>query len=230
MVVPMKAYSYARVSGKSQVEGDGFTRQAAAIDAWAAVNGAEVVQEFQEEGVGGDNEWQDRPAFSDMIGLVLDNGVRTIVVENLGRLARAYVVQEHILIWFASKGITLISADSGEDITAAIQADPMKKLLIQMQGILFEFEKNSLVRKLKAARQRKQESDPDWSQGRKPFGAREGEPETLERMQELRDEGLGYKRIATALNTEKRGSRSGKPWRPESVRRILTREKNHEQI
>lgn len=224
----MKAYSYLRVSGKSQIDGDGFPRQRTAIDAWACLNGAEIVQEFVEEGISGDDEWQDRPAFQDMVDKVLGNGVRTIVVENLGRLARSYVVQELILIWFASKDIDLITADTGANITAEIKQDPMKKLIVQIQGILYEFEKASLVRKLRAARKRKKDAGHRVD-GRKPFGHRNGEPEAIQRMITLREKGLSYQDIATALDEEGFPTRvgrrkKGKTWAGESVRRILLRE------
>jgi hypothetical protein len=48
-------------------------------------------------------------------------------VERLDRLAREYVVQEQLLIYLASKGIVLLNASSGENITEAINSDPMKK-------------------------------------------------------------------------------------------------------
>ena len=219
----MKCYSYVRVSGKSQIDGDGFPRQRAAIDAWAAVNGYALVEEFEEKGVGGDNEWEQRPTFSDMVGKILDNGVRTIVVENLTRLARSVVVQEHILIWLASKGIALYSADTGENVVEAIQGDPMRKAMIQLQAVMSEWEKNSLVRKLRAARQRKQEGDPNWSQGRKKFGFRDGEKATLARMNQLRNSKLSFAKIAKALDEEGRSSRTGKPWSAETIRQILAR-------
>ena len=48
-----KAFGYLRVSGKSQVDGDGFPRQKAAIQKWAKANGFHIVQWFVEEGVSG---------------------------------------------------------------------------------------------------------------------------------------------------------------------------------
>jgi DNA invertase Pin-like site-specific DNA recombinase len=48
-----KAFGYLRVSGKSQVDGDGFPRQKAAIQKWVKANGYRIVQWFTEEGVSG---------------------------------------------------------------------------------------------------------------------------------------------------------------------------------
>ena len=110
--------------------------------------GIEIVREYVEQGVTGDASWSDRPAFQEMVSAILDNGVRTVIVENLTRLARAYVVQDAILVFLASKEVSLISAYTGEGVTAAFHGDPMKKVIIQMQAVFSALEKNSLVRKL----------------------------------------------------------------------------------
>ena len=90
-----KAFGYLRVSGKGQVDGDGFPRQLAAIKAYAAAHDIKIVKVFREEGVPGATEWEDRPAWMEMIGAL--NGVRAIVIEKLDRLARDLMIQEAII-------------------------------------------------------------------------------------------------------------------------------------
>ena len=218
----MRCFSYLRVSGKAQVEGDGFPRQRAAIEAWACINGAQIVREFVDEGVTGEADWDQRAGFEEMVGTLMINGVKTVVVENLTRLARAYVVQDSIITFLASRGYTLISADTGEDITEAVKGDPMKKAIIQMQAVFAELEKNSLVRKLRAARERRK-AEGHRVEGRKPFGFFPGERKTLARMQELRAEGLGYYSVAKALNSEGLTARGGGAWYQGTVQRIMKR-------
>ena len=46
-----KAFAYLRVSGKGQVDGDGFPRQLAAVKAYAAAHGVRIVKVFEEKGV-----------------------------------------------------------------------------------------------------------------------------------------------------------------------------------
>ena len=46
------AVSYLRVSGKGQIEGDGFPRQRAAIEAYAKANNIDIVAECRDEGLG----------------------------------------------------------------------------------------------------------------------------------------------------------------------------------
>ncbi len=102
-----------------------------------------------------------------MISAILRNGVRTIIVEGLDRLAREYRIQEQVLIYLAAKGIALYDARTGENVTEAIAAYPIKKM-IQMQGIFAELEKNLLVKKLRVARQSKKEEV--WKcEGRKGY-------------------------------------------------------------
>jgi DNA invertase Pin-like site-specific DNA recombinase len=48
----VKAFAYLRVSGKGQVDGDGFTRQLSAIKTYAAEHQIKVVQVFRECQVG----------------------------------------------------------------------------------------------------------------------------------------------------------------------------------
>ncbi len=221
----MKAFSYLRVSSKGQVERDGFPRQRQTIAATAKNLGIEIVKEYHDDGVTGDSDWFDRPSFQAMISDILANGVRTIIVENLSRLARAYVVADAIIVYLASKNITLISADTGEDVTAAFHGDPMKKALIQMQAIFAELEKNTLIRKLRAARVRARQ-EKGTCEGRKAFGEREGEAEILELIRSLRRKPKGGKRMAFAeiaakLNGDSIPTRTGRPWHGEVVRRLL---------
>ena len=190
--------------------------------------GFEIVGEFQEEGITGDSTWTDRPAFQEMIGAILNNGVRTVFVENLTRLARAYVIADAILVYLASKRITLISADTGEDVTAAMSGDPMKKAMIQMQAVFSELEKNSLVRKLNAARARKR-AETGRCEGVKPYGTLPGEAKAVARMRQLRRKPVGknkrlsFARIADQLNAEGIPTRGGKPWAASTVKQILNR-------
>lgn len=151
-----------------------------------------------------------------------------MIVENLTRLSRAYVVQDAILVFLAAKNVSLVAADTGEDVTAAFHGDPMKKAIIQMQAVFSELEKNSLVRKLRSARQRKR-IEEGRCEGVKPFGTFPGEPEAIATMRRLRRKQQGkakrmsFSKIAAHLDGAGIPSRSGKPWTGEAVRKILGR-------
>jgi DNA invertase Pin-like site-specific DNA recombinase len=66
-LIMKKAFAYLRVSGKGQVEGDGFTRQLEAIRKYAAANDLKIVKVYREEGVSGTTDWESRPAFAEMM-------------------------------------------------------------------------------------------------------------------------------------------------------------------
>lgn len=218
------AVAYCRVSGQSQISGDGFPRQLAAIRACCLAKGFDLVHEYLEEAVPGKLDEESRPAFQEMIADLLGNGCRTIVIEGMHRLAREYRTQEHLIIYLASKGITLISADTGEDITDAMMGDPMRRALVQIQGIFAELEKNLLVAKLAKARQRKKEKTGKGT-GRHAFGEKPEEVQILETMKALDSSGNSCRKIAEMLNIRGIPSRSRKLWRSSTVAKILAREK-----
>ena len=63
-------------------------------------------------------------------------------------------------------------------------------------------------------------------EGRKPFGYYPGEKTALDRISALRNEGLGFDRIAARLNDEGIPTRTGKRWHGVVVNRILTGRKS----
>lgn len=218
-----KVFGYARVSGQGQVEGDGFRRQEEEIQTYCKANKIELVKIFQEKGVSGTTDETQRPAFQDMLTAILNNGVRTIIVEGLDRLAREYRIQETLLIFLASKGISLIDARTGENVTEAISADPMKKALIQIQGVFSELEKNLLVKKLRAARKVEAEKNGKC-EGRKNY--QEAAPELVARIKSLyrkprNGERPTLKKIADQLNGEGLYSLAGKPWTAANLSRVI---------
>jgi site-specific DNA recombinase len=220
------AVGYLRVSGKDQTkeDKDGFPRQTESVTRCAESKGYTLLRCYEEQGVAGKLNEDHRPAFQEMVAELLNNGCRTIIVEAMHRLAREYRTQEHLIIYLASKGLTLISADTGEDITAAMMGDPMRKALVQIQGVFAELEKNLLVHKLAKARKRVKARD-GRCEGVKPYGHRDGEQATLARMQELRAAGTAVDTIASILNgegvpTRGRGGKQGL-WYGATINKIL---------
>src|ERR1035437_10709291 len=112
-----KAFSYLRVSGKGQIDGDGFKRQQDRISKYAKANRLEVVQEFRDEGVSGTKEALERPGLTDLFVAIKANGVRLVLVENATRVARDLMVSEIILAEFRKLGVKVASADGDVDLT-----------------------------------------------------------------------------------------------------------------
>lgn len=228
----MKAVAYLRVSGASQVSGEGWDRQLDAINAYASAHDCEIVNVYREEAIPGKTEMDQRPAFMSMLADLLSNGCRTIIVERLDRLAREFRIQEELLLYLMRHELTLISSDTGENITAAMSADPMRKFVVQLQGLLAELDKNLLVAKLRKARANVRArgqfagGNIPYGQTRKhpsaiELGRAEAERDTAERIRELRAEGSSLKRIGETLSSEGRSPRGGGKWHQSTIRAIL---------
>lgn len=220
----IEAVGYCRVSGKGQTAGTGLDRQEQAVRAYAKKNNYNLTQVYCEAHTGTKT---DRPIFTDMLSDLLSNGCRVIIVECLDRLARDLAVQMQIIALLSSKGVTLINAMTGADATNP--SDPMAVAMLQMQGCFAQLDKSLLVKKLKKGRDAKRAKSKDNKcEGRKPFGYRPGEAETVERMRKLYrkkpgEDRLSFYRIAKVLNNEDRPTRQGKPWHSFQVERILKR-------
>jgi DNA invertase Pin-like site-specific DNA recombinase len=203
-----KAFAYPRVSGLEQTKDgkDGLPRQRRVIAKYAKAHRIEVVQEFAEEGVSGENELADRPALMDLLAAVTANGVRLILVENQDRLARDVIVQELIVAECQRLGVRIIAADSGLDLTEGDKDNPNQKLVRVLLGAVSEWAKCMAVIRMRAARIRKRKAT-GRCEGARPFGgdpARPGEAATVERVRQLHTgkPRLSLSKIATILNGE----------------------------
>jgi DNA invertase Pin-like site-specific DNA recombinase len=214
----VKAFAYLRVSGKGQVEGDGFTRQLETIRRYAAAHDIKIAHVYRDEGVSGTKDLENRPAFVEMMIALHSNGTKLVLVEKLDRLARDLMVQETIIGDLRKNGFELVSVMEPD----LLQDDPSRKLMRQIFGAIAEYEKTMIVLKLRGARSRSRAKN-GRCEGRKPFGHFEGEADVLARIKALRAEGMGFDRIAARLNEEKISTRTGSPWHGVVVNRILTR-------
>jgi DNA invertase Pin-like site-specific DNA recombinase len=221
-----EAVAYLRVSGKGQINGDGFPRQREAIRRYAKAGGIEVIEEYRDEGVSGTKDLDHRDGLGDLMARIRSNGIRLVLVERGDRLARDLMVGEVLLAEFRKLGVTVVAADSGTDLTAGGD-DPTRVLIRQVLGAVAQFEKSIIVAKLRAARIRKRRAT-GRCEGRKPFGTKPGEGETLALIRRLRRKPRGGKRlsydaIAVRLNADGVPTRTGKLWAGPTVCGILTR-------
>lgn len=165
-----KAVAYMRTSSAANVgEGkDSEPRQRAAIEAYAAEAGFVIEPDdfFYDAKVKGADEITSRPGFAAMLDRIAGNGVRTIIVESPDRFARDLIVQLTGHDYLKKLGVVLIPASAPDYFT---EETPTAVLVRQVLGAIAQFEKASLVAKLRAARDRKRVRTGKKVGGRKSY-------------------------------------------------------------
>jgi len=224
---------YARVSTERQQERGTVGSQLEALRAAARADGDEVIEEFVDDGYSGAR--LDRPALDRLRDAaeagVLD-GVLCLCVD---RLARAYAYQVLILEEFERLGVKVRFLEG-----PAPGDDPQATLLVQMQGVIAEYEKAKIAernRRGKLYRARAGEI-PFWkvSYGHRrviPEGGGRARIEIYEpEAQVVREifaayveRGLSVRQIAFELRDRGIPSPTGKPqWGTSAIDRVLRNE------
>jgi DNA invertase Pin-like site-specific DNA recombinase len=220
-----KAVSYLRVSGKGQVQGDGFQRQRDAVARFARQRKFDLVEEFRDEGISGTKDLSNRPGLGALLDRIESNGVKVVIVERADRLARDLMVSEVILDQLTRAGAQVLTSE-GADLTAT-DDDPTRTLIRQVLAAVAQFDKGVTVLKLRASRDRIRRHT-GRCEGRKPYGFRQDERQLVERIYQLRRKRVGAKRLSCAdiadrLNSEGHVTRYGRSWSRAAIHRILTR-------
>ncbi|MGH2869055.1 MAG: recombinase family protein, partial [Solirubrobacteraceae bacterium] len=229
----MRAAVYARVSTERQQERGTIGSQLAVLRERLAADGTELVAEFCDDGYSGAR--LDRPgldALRDAAEVGLIDVVRCLSPD---RLARVYAYQVIVLEELARHGVAVRFTDAPD-----IADDPQAKLLVQVQGVIAEYERAKIAeryRRGKLFRSRAGEIIA-W---RVPYGYRrlprgpEGpahlelfEPEaTVVRriFDEYVHDGVSMRQITRRLNADAIPSPTGKPtWGVSTIGRLLRNE------
>jgi DNA invertase Pin-like site-specific DNA recombinase len=152
------AIAYLRTSSAANVgaDKDSDQRQRAAIKGFARAYGYEIEAEFYDAAVSGADPVTERPGFLAMLQRIAGNGIKTIIVESPDRFARDLAVQLAGHDMLKGLGIDLIPASAPDFF---LEDTPTAVLVRQVLGAIAQFEKASLVAKLKAARDRRRVRD-----------------------------------------------------------------------
>ena len=172
---PVEAVAYLRTSSAANLgaDKDSDKRQREAIAAFAKHNGYVIASEYFDAAVSGADPIDDRPGFKALIERIASNGVRTVIVEDASRFARTLMVQEAGIAILVSMGVRVLTS-RGDDLTDS--DDEMRVAMRQIAGVFSQLEKTRLVKKLKAARDR-----------RRATGARvEGRRSRLQRLRDAK--------------------------------------------
>ena len=167
---PRRAVAYLRTSSAANLgaDKDSARRQREAVQAYAAAHGLELVGEFHDAAISGADPISARPGFARMLAAATAAGAGTILVESASRFARDLIVQETGFALLKAQGLALVAVDDPHAFTADT---PTARLVRQVLGAVAEFEKASLVAKLKGARDRRSAELGRRIEGRKPVPA-----------------------------------------------------------
>src|SRR5262249_49750069 len=143
------AFAYLRTSSATNTgpDKDSDKRQRAAIAAFAKAHSYEIVDEYYDAAVSGADPIGERPGFKALLDRVAGKSVSCILVESPDRFARDLTVQLTGHDFLKSLGVALIPATAPDFFT---EDTPTAVLVRQVLGAIAQFEKTSLVAKLKA--------------------------------------------------------------------------------
>ena len=215
----IRAIAYLRTSSAANVgrDKDSDKRQRAAIAAFAKARGYQIVEEFYDAAVSGADPINEREGFKAMLDRIAGNGVRVILVESPDRFARDLAVQLAGHSYLKGLGVELVPTTAPDFFT---EDTPTAVLVRQVLGAISQFEKASLVAKLRAARERKVAAG---GRGTGRWRYDEARPEVVTLARELHDQGMSYRKISAALAQRGYVTSKGKPYVASAVQTMLMR-------
>ena len=151
---------------------------------------------------------------------MVGNGVRVVIVEDASRFARHLLTQEAGISLLVGLGVRVLTA-AGDDLTDS--DDEFRVAMRQIMGVFSQLEKTRLVKKLKAARDRKRANGK--VEGRKSH--LEARPEVVAEAKRLHraspktGERRSLRKIAAELAALGHLNVNGQPYSAKSVRSMI---------
>ena len=220
----VKAIAYLRVSTDEQTLGMEAQRQA--ITGWAKRQGASIVAWFDDMGISGGADLENRPGMLAALAAVREMKAELLVAAKADRIARDVYVAELVKreLRKAGASLALVEGISGDD--------PFSEMAATVMDAAARLERRMIAARTKAALAVKKAQGQRIS-GAMPYGFQLGsdgktldpcpaEQAALARMTELRRQGMGGRRIAAVLVAEGFQAR-GKVWHPITVQRMADR-------
>lgn len=220
-----KAFGYMRTSSASNVgQGkDSEPRQRKAIESYAKAAGFEIVDWFYDAAVKGADPVTERRGFSQMLERIAGNGVRTILCESPDRFARDLIVQLTGHDHLKALGVTLIPTSAPNHFT---EETPTAVMVRQILGAIAQFDKATMIAKLKAARDRKRQATGGKVEGRRSYTERDPEMVKLARQLHRPDPNkrpISLRKVSAALAERGYVTPNGTTFSASSVASMLAR-------
>jgi len=197
---------------------DSEKRQRSAVQSYAKSARIQIVGEYYDAAVSGADPVDTRPNFILMLERCKEERISIVLVENASRFARDLVVQLTGHAMLQRQGIELIPVDAPTSFT---DPTPTAEMVRQMLGAVSQFEKTSLVRKLRHARDRIRTKN-GRCEGRKPVPPNVvAEARRIARVSPKTHKRRSLREIATELAALGFCAPSGRVYHPYSVKRML---------
>lgn len=222
-------YGYIRVSTETQAEkGGGLDVQRSAIEKYATDHGIALQQIFCDAGISGTQE--SRPELDALLLETITEG-DTIIVHNTSRLWRSIFAQATVMKAVMQAKANIISIDEPNFDVYKYQQDPENFMITGMLGMLDQWERMTIARKLARGRTNKAFKG-DKPSGTCPFGYRytadkkhiEPDPAEVPILRQIFSEGqkgTSLQKIAEMLNGKGIQTRKGNDWTKGSLHLIL---------
>lgn len=226
----MKLVALLRVSTRGQAEdGFGLEVQEKAVRAWAKIHRHTLVAVLTEQ-ISGAAPMTTRRGLQTALTMVTKHEADGLLVPCLDRLSRTLYVQEQIIAFVEDAGAVVRSVNPTEDAQLTGEADdPQRRLIRQLLGSIYEYERAMIRLRLKAGKDAKRAAT-GYAGGRPPYGwvATGRELRPVEHEQEVRRaikawarEGWSTRKIAARLNADGIKTRHGKQWQAAQIARII---------
>ncbi|MEM9462407.1 MAG: recombinase family protein [Myxococcota bacterium] len=218
---PKRAVLYLRASTRRQELSPSAQREMVAE--WARAKGIEVVAEFLDHGVSGATELAERPGLMKALQSLQDLDAGVVVVAKRDRLGRSVEVLVLVEREIRRLGARVMAADTSNDDA------PSARFMRRVLDAVAEHERDLIRARTRAALDVRRARG--LRTGSVPLGFTCDEAGQLvvdikERRatglaRRLREEGLSLRAVAERLDEAGHRTRSGSPWHPEQIRRLL---------
>ena len=222
-VMKKVALAYYRTSSAANVgaDKDSLGRQQETVERYAKAHGYQIVEDYYDSAVSGADPIQQREGFKRLLFDLPVHSAETILVENASRFARDLAVQLAGHDQLRELGISLIPVDAP---THFQDETPTAEMVRQILGSVSQFEKATLVSKLRAARDRKRK-EQGKVEGRKAlseiYPGLVKEARRLRRRSPKTGKQRSYRVVAAELYQQGYSTAKGKAYSPSMVARLV---------
>lgn len=224
-----KVYGYVRVSTETQAEkGGGLEVQKSSLAKYAKDHDITIERIFEDAGISGTDE--SRPALDELLSEYLREG-DTILVHTTSRLWRNIFAQATIMKSVMNAKANIRSIDEPSFDVYKYMTDPENFMISGMMGMLDQWERMTIARKLARGRTSKAQGGTKPA-GNCPFGYQysedkksvlidEAEARVVKMIFTEGQKGKSLHQIADYLNSQGLTTRRGKTWSAGSVQVVL---------